>query len=62
VQAPLLALWGAQGVVQRCFDPLREWQAVASDVRGQALPCGHYLPEEAPEALLAQALPFLQAL
>jgi haloacetate dehalogenase len=62
VQAPLLALWGAQGVVQRCFEPLREWQAVASDVRGQALPCGHYLPEEAPEALLAQALPFLQAL
>ena len=56
---PLLALWGAEGVVQRCFDPLAEWRRVAADVRGQALPCGHYIPEEAPEALLAQALPFL---
>lgn len=25
------------------------------------LPCGHDIPEEAPEALLAQALPFLSA-
>jgi haloacetate dehalogenase len=33
---------------------------VATQVTGQALPCGHYIAEEAPEALLAQALPFLQ--
>lgn len=56
---PLLALWGAEGVVERCFELLDEWRRVADDVRGQALPCGHYIPEEAPEALLAQALPFL---
>lgn len=58
---PLLALWGADGVVQRCFRPLDEWRQVADNVRGQALACGHYLPEEAPDALLAQVLPFLQA-
>jgi haloacetate dehalogenase len=56
---PLLALWGAQGVVQRCFKPLDEWRVVADDVRGEALPSGHYIPEEAPDALLAVALPFL---
>ena len=56
---PLLALWGEQGVVGRCFDPLEEWKLVADDVRGGALPCGHYIAEEAPEALLARALPFL---
>lgn len=56
---PLLVLWGAQGVVQRCFDPLAEWRQVADDVTGQALPCGHYIPEEAPDILLARALPFL---
>ena len=56
---PLLALWGAQGVVHRCFQPLAEWQRVADDVRGGPLPCGHYIAEEAPEALLAQVLPFL---
>ncbi|WP_407655782.1 alpha/beta fold hydrolase [Azohydromonas lata] len=56
---PLLALWGEQGVVHRCFKPLDEWRRVAADVRGQPLPCGHYIPEEAPEALLAHVLPFL---
>jgi haloacetate dehalogenase len=56
---PLLALWGEQGVVHRCFEPLREWQCVADDVRGGPLPCGHYIAEEAPDALLASVLPFL---
>jgi haloacetate dehalogenase len=56
---PLLVLWGAQGIVGRCFDPLKEWQQVASDVRGQALSGGHYLAEEVPEELLAHVLPFL---
>jgi haloacetate dehalogenase len=56
---PLMVLWGAQGIVGRCFDPLKEWQQIASDVRGQALSGGHYLAEEVPEELLAQVLPFL---
>lgn len=56
---PLLALWGEQGVVGRCFDPLEEWKRVADDVRGGALPCGHYIAEEAPELLLGRVLPFL---
>jgi len=59
LEMPLLALWGAQGVVARCFDPLLEWRKVADRVEGEALPCGHYIPEEAPQALLARALPFL---
>ncbi len=56
---PLLALWGEQGVVHRCFRPLEEWRRVASQVEGQPLPCGHYIPEEVPAALLAQVIPFL---
>jgi haloacetate dehalogenase len=56
---PLLALWGQQGVVHRCFDPLAEWRRVAADVDGEALPCGHYIPEEAPGVLLERAIPFL---
>ncbi|WP_348752405.1 alpha/beta hydrolase [uncultured Aquincola sp.] len=58
---PVLALWGTQGVVQRCFNPLAEWQRVADDVQGSALPCGHYIAEEAPEQLLDRVLPFLQS-
>ena len=59
VEAPVLVLWGAAGVVARCFDPLEEWRRVASDVQGKALPAGHYLPEEVPELLLDQVLAFL---
>lgn len=61
LEQPLLVLWGAHGVIQRCFDPLAEWQRVARDVRGHALPSGHYIAEEAPDALLDAALPFLRA-
>jgi len=56
---PLMVLWGEQGVVGRCFDPMKEWQLVAADVQGGALPCGHYIAEEAPDALLERVLPFL---
>lgn len=56
---PLLVLWGREGVVHRCFQPLDEWRRVADDVRGAPLDCGHYIAEEAPHALLAEAIPFL---
>lgn len=56
---PLLALWGADGTVGRCFDPLREWRQVADDVRGKALPSGHYIAEEVPQLLLDEVLAFL---
>lgn len=59
VAAPLLVLWGLHGVIQQCFDPLAEWRLVAGDVRGHGIPCGHYIAEEAPDALLEAALPFL---
>jgi haloacetate dehalogenase len=52
VACPLLALWGAHGVVERCFRPLDEWKRVAADVRGRPLPSGHYIPEEVPELLI----------
>ncbi|GAB4120545.1 MAG: alpha/beta hydrolase [Rubrivivax sp.] len=60
VTQPLQVLWGERGIIARCFDALAEWRRVADDVQGHALPCGHYIPEEAPEALLAAALPFLR--
>ena len=44
-----LVLWGARGVVQKFFDPLALWQAqCAARVSGQALPAGHFIPEELP--------------
>jgi haloacetate dehalogenase len=60
VAAPLRVLWGARGVVARCFDPMALWRAAADDVGGRALDCGHYIAEEAPQALLAEALAFFE--
>ena len=49
--APLLVLWGKKGVVEACFDALAAWRERADSVTGRALDCGHYLPEEEPEAV-----------
>ncbi len=57
---PLLVLWGEQGVVNQCFEPLKEWSKLAVNVKGHALPCGHYIPEEAPELMLSQVQSFLE--
>lgn len=57
---PLLVMWGAEGTVGRCFDPLKEWQQVATDVRGKPLSAGHYIAEEVPELLLSEVLTFLR--
>ena len=53
IDCPLLALWGERGIIGRCFRPIEEWKRVCKDVRGHDVPSGHYIPEEAPEALLA---------
>lgn len=55
---PLRVLWGAHGAVGRSFDVLALWRERADRVAGGALPCGHYIPEEAPAELLAEALSF----
>lgn len=45
-----LVLWGERGVVHRLFQPLELWQAqCAGRVTGQAVPAGHFIPEELPQ-------------
>lgn len=57
---PVLALWGERGRMHPLFDVLATWREKASRVTGLALPCAHFVAEEAPEALLAELLPFLE--
>ena len=57
---PLLALWGGEGVIASMFDCLSDWREVAADVTGRALPCGHFLPEEAPAETQAEVEQFLR--
>jgi len=59
ITMPLLALWGRHGVIAALFDCLADWREVAADVRGRALPCGHFIPEEKPRELVAELRRFL---
>jgi haloacetate dehalogenase len=62
IACPLLVLWGEKGLMQRRFDVLASWREKASGpLEGGALPCGHFLPEEAPEATTAALARFLGA-
>ncbi len=61
VTCPLLVLWGEHGAMHRLHDVLATWHAVADDARGTTIPCGHFLPEEAPVETLAALVPFLEA-
>lgn len=54
MDAPLLVLWGANGVIEKCFNAMDEWRRVARDVRGRSLPAGHYLPEEVPDLVVEE--------
>jgi len=59
IACPALILWGATGAVGRNHKPAEIWKDYATDIRGaKALPCGHYLSEEAPEETYAELRAF----
>ncbi|GBD48447.1 alpha/beta fold hydrolase [Methylopila sp. Yamaguchi] len=59
IAAPVLALWGETGFPgQGGGRPVDVWRDWADDVRGEALACGHFLPEEAPQATAKALLTF----
>jgi hypothetical protein len=57
----LRILWGRHGVIEKCFDAVKEWKQVARpglDVSGQSVDCGHYIPEEAPDIVVKNIMEF----
>jgi haloacetate dehalogenase len=58
IDAPTLVLWGSHGIPSEA-SPLHAWRDWCRDVDGHAVDCGHFLPEENPEATLAALVPFL---
>lgn len=53
IAAPPLVLWGARGALPRWYDVMALWRDWASDVRGQPIDAGHFIPEEKPAETLA---------
>ncbi|MDT5057412.1 MAG: haloacetate dehalogenase [Mycobacterium sp.] len=49
VQAPVQVLWSRRGAVDAWYDPIAIWKRWATNVEGQSLSCGHFLPEEQPD-------------
>jgi haloacetate dehalogenase len=58
IACPMLALWGASGIPSETASPLDTWREWADDVRDLAIDCGHYLPEENPQATAAALINF----
>ena len=61
---PMLVLWGMNTTKRigwqtgRKLDILSTWRERATNVRGHGLDCGHFLPEEKPEEVVAELLAF----
>jgi haloacetate dehalogenase len=58
IACPVLVNWGAQEG-SMSDGPLRVWERWAQSVSGGPLPSGHFIPEEAPDELLASLQGFL---
>ena len=59
IKCAVRVLWGERGVVHRLFTPIADWQSkCAGNVTGRPVPTGHYIAEEAPDALVAEMLAF----
>jgi haloacetate dehalogenase len=64
IECPVLLLWGATGGVGRNHNPgpTDIWKSYAANIVGaKALPCGHYLSEEAPEETYTELRAFFKA-
>jgi haloacetate dehalogenase len=53
IACPVQVLWGRTGALEAWYDVLDVWRPWAPDLRGQAVDCGHFIPEEKPAETLA---------
>jgi len=59
VECPLLILWGGKGKIGQWYDAMAVWrQYCSNEVTGGSFDCGHYIPEEAHEALVERFIDF----
>lgn len=46
---PIQVLWGGKGLIGKQFNVREIWNDYAHSVEGEALPCGHFIPDEEPQ-------------
>jgi len=61
IVCPVLALWGGKSALTKWFDVPVVWKGWANDVRGRAIDCGHFLPEEAADETYEALREFLSS-
>jgi len=49
IACPTLILWGGRSVVGKVFRPLETWSDLVASPTGEAIDCGHFIPEERPD-------------
>ena len=62
IECPVLALWGDKGLPAAGHDPLSIWQTWATNVQGQSVPSGHFVPEENADATAQALISFFKGL
>ncbi len=61
ITCPLRVHWGAKAKIEAWYDALAIWREYcAAEVTGGALPTGHYVAEEAPQAVIESFVEFFR--
>lgn len=60
IQCPMHVFWGQRGTHSNYVDMIAVWKRWAVDVNGQAVTCGHFMPEEAPQRVAELMIAALQ--
>lgn len=59
VTCPTLVMWGERSFVGKQYDVMEVWGQRIENLRGVALPCGHFLAEELPDRTFDELAAFL---
>jgi haloacetate dehalogenase len=60
IDCPVLVIWGSNSHVGRHFQPIENWSPWVTDIRGFAVPTGHYPAEHRPDLIYPAFWNFFQ--